>query len=426
MQIFRYPERPTWPSLLRRPDLDLAGVETTVRSIIDQVRTDGDEAIRRLTRQIDGLDIGDFAVSDAEFGAAESAVPDMLKTAIRTAKSNIEKFHDAQRDESEVVETMPGVTCWRRSVPIQRVGLYIPAGTAPLFSTVLMLAVPAVLAGCREIVLCSPANKLGQIAPEILFTARLCGVTRCLRIGGAQAIAALAYRTESVPQVDKIFGPGNSYVTTAKQMVSSHVAIDMPAGPSEVAILADETSDPAFVAADLLSQAEHGPDSQVLLVTTNEDVAQRVVEQIEHQVDLLPRAQIARAALEHSRAIIVHDVSDAVDILNEYAAEHLILAVDDDAAIADRIVNAGSIFLGHYSCESAGDYASGTNHTLPTAGFARSMSGLSVDSFVKKITYQRLTADGLRNLGPCIETMAAAEGLDAHRNAVSLRLEALK
>jgi histidinol dehydrogenase len=423
MKVFRHPEKETWSEIVARPVFDTFAEHDAVRTILADVKDEGDAAVRRYTELHDGVRIGELRVGENEFCQAEKRIPEALKTAIKTAKANIEKFHLSQCEEPKRIETTPGVCCWRKSVAIEKVGLYIPAGSAPLFSTVLMLAVPAKLAGCSEIVLCSPPDKKGSVADVILYTAKLCGVTDVFRVGGAQAIGALAYGTETISKVYKIFGPGNRFVTAAKQAVSvGDVAIDMPAGPSEVAVFADETSEPAFVAADLLSQAEHGPDSQVLLVSTREDVIGKTLAEVEGQIEKLPRRDIARKALEHSLAILVNDEHEAVDLLNEYAPEHLVLAVENAETIGEQITNAGSIFLGHYSCESAGDYASGTNHTLPTAGFARAFSGVSLDSFVKKITFQQLTADGLNNLGPAIEVMAEAEGLHAHKNAVSVRL----
>lgn len=423
MRIIRYPKKDDWAEILQRPVIDTKQIERSVRLILEGVRSGGDEALRKFTKAFDKAEIDELAVSDDEFTDAERSVPGELKAAIQAAKSNIEKFHVSQRDEIKKIETTSGVFCWRKSVAIEKVGLYIPAGTAPLFSTVLMLCVPASVAGCGEIVLCSPPDANGKIADTILYTARLCGITKVLKIGGAQAIAALAYGTETIPRVYKIFGPGNNYVTCAKKLVSTEVAIDMPAGPSEVAVLADDSCNPVFVAADLLSQAEHGPDSQVLLVTSSEKVIEETIAEIERQIVSLPRRETAAESLSNSKAILVNDLLEAVEILNEYAAEHLILAIENVDEVAEQIVNAGSVFLGHYSCESAGDYASGTNHTLPTAGFAKSFSGVSLDSFVKKITFQKLTADGIRKLGPSVELMAAAEGLDAHKRAISIRLE---
>jgi len=423
MKIVRYPHKKEWQDVLARPVFDTARETEAVRKILDDVRESGDEALRGYSKLFDKVEIDQLAVSGAEFVGAEQRVPQELKNAIQTAKANIEKFHAAQREESRVIETTPGVYCWRKSVAIEKVGLYVPAGTAPLFSTVLMLAVPAKLAGCREIVVCSPPDKNGKLADAILYSAQVCGIDKMFKIGGTQAIGALAYGTETVPKVYKIFGPGNRFVTCAKQIVSqADTAIDMPAGPSEVAVLADETCIPKFVAADLLSQAEHGVDSQVLLVTTSEKVIEKTLAEIETQLAKLPRKEIAEKSLVSSKAILVSDIDEGIDIINEYAAEHLILAVANAENVAEKIVNAGSVFIGNYSCESAGDYASGTNHTLPTGGFARSFSGISLDSFVKKITFQKLTEDGVHNLGKAIEIMAQAEGLDAHKNAISVRL----
>ena len=426
MQIIKYPKRETWAQILARPSLDTKFLERTVANILNDVRQHGDEALKHCARQFDKVELVDFLVSEAEFAAAEAEISDELKAAIQTAKVNIEKFHTAQIEKPEIIETTNGVFCWRKSVAIERVGLYIPAGTAPLFSTVLMLAVPAKIAGCREIVLCSPPAPDGKINAATLYTAKLCGATKVFKIGGAQAVGAMAFGTQTVPKVDKIFGPGNQFVTEAKQQIlKSGTAIDMPAGPSEVAVLADETSIPAFVAADLLSQAEHGVDSQVLLVTTSEKVLNEVLIEVDAQLAELPRKAIAAKALENSKAILVENTSEAVELLNEYAAEHLIIATSNADEIAENIVNAGSIFLGNYSCEAAGDYASGTNHTLPTNGYARAFSGVSLDSFVKKITFQKLTADGIQNLGATIEILAEAEHLHAHKNAVSVRLKEL-
>ena len=423
MKVIRYPEREVWQEILQRPLVDHTSIEASVREILNDVKQGGDECVRRYTRTFDKVEIGEIAVSDEEFARAEKRIPDDLKSAIQTAKSNIEKFHAGQREDIRQIETTKGVFCWRRSVAIEKVGLYIPAGSAPLFSSVLMLGLPARLAGCEEIILCSPPDHNGCVADTILWAAQVCGISKVFKAGGAQAIGAMAYGTETIPRVYKIFGPGNQYVTCAKQIVSSDVAIDMPAGPSEVAVLADQSCIPAFVAADLLSQAEHGPDSQVILVTPSEDVISETLAEIEKQIVDLPRRSIAERSLANSKAILVRDLDEGVSLLNEYAAEHLILAVREPDAAAKKVTNAGSVFLGNYSCESAGDYASGTNHTLPTAGFARSFSGVSVDSFVKKITFQKLTPGGLRDLGPTIEIMAAAEGLDAHKRAISIRLE---
>ena len=423
-KIFTNPAQEDWSAILRRPAFDSQALETTVSAIIADVKTNGDPAIRKYAVQFDGVDPGDFKVSEAEITAAVSLVSEELKTAIQLAKSNIEKFHSAQLQQSEKVETTAGVLCWRKSVAIQKVGLYIPGGTAPLFSTLLMLGIPAVLAGCKEIVVCTPCNKEGQVNPVVLYVAQLIGLNNIYKIGGIQAIAAMAYGTAQVPQVYKIFGPGNQYVTCAKQLVNKEgIAIDMPAGPSEVAVYADDSSSPAFVAADLLSQAEHGTDSQVVLVASSGLIVDNVRNEIDRQLPLLSRSKTAAAALENSRFIVMENVATAFDLLNEYAAEHLIIASDNAIELADKVVNAGSVFLGQYSPESAGDYASGTNHTLPTNGYAKAYSGVSLDSFVKKITYQYLTKEGIKNIGTAVEVMAEAEGLDAHKNAVTVRLQ---
>ena len=426
MKTIRYPEKVDWKEILARPVFETKSLEKHVQNILDFVKKDGDEAVRHFTKALDKVEIEDFLVSEDEFVEAEKDVSAELKNAIQIAKANIEKFHRAQIETPEIIETTTGVFCWRKSVAIEKVGLYIPAGSAPLFSTVLMLCVPANIAGCREIILFSPPDANGKINNVILYTAKLCGATKVFKIGGVQAVGAMAFGTESVPQVYKIFGPGNQFVTEAKQLVARYgTAIDMPAGPSEVAVLADETCIPAFVAADLLSQAEHGVDSQVLLVSTSETVVSETNLELDKQLAVLSRREIAAKSLENSKAILVKNLDEAIEILNEYAAEHLIIATENAEAIAERIVNAGSIFIGNYSCESAGDYASGTNHTLPTNGFAKAFSGVSLDSFVKKITFQKLTADGILNLGKSVELMAEAEGLDAHKNAISVRLESL-
>ena len=412
--------------MLARPVFDTKYLRQTVAEILDEVKTNGDAALRDFARKFDKVELTDFLVREAEFAQAEAQITKDLKTAIKQAAANIEKFHAAQAAKPEIIETMPGVFCWRKSVAIEKVGLYIPAGTAPLFSSVLMLAIPARIAGCREIVLCSPPDKTGRINAATLYAARLCGVTRIFKIGGAQAIGALGLGTETVPKVYKIFGPGNQFVTEAKMQISmTGTAIDMPAGPSEVAVFADETSFPEFVAADLLSQAEHGADSQVLLVTTSEKVIEESLEELERQLAILPRKEIAAQAIANSKAILVETTGTAIELLNEYAAEHLILAVENADETAEKIVNAGSVFIGNYSCESAGDYASGTNHTLPTGGFAKNFSGVSLDSFVKKITFQKLTEEGIKNLGETIECLAEAEHLQAHKNAISVRLAKL-
>ncbi len=425
MKLYKNPAKTEWKELLRRPTLETASLQEKVQSVLLDVQQNGDAAIRKYTQQFDGVDLSDCIVTQAEIDTAVNAVSIELKEAIQLAANNINTFHQKQKSEVEVIETMPGVKCWRKSVGIEKVGLYIPGGTAPLFSTILMLGIPAKIAGCKEIILCSPPNKEGKLHPAILFAAQLVGITQIFKVGGVQAVAAMAYGTQSISQVYKIFGPGNQYVTCAKQLIQQEgIAIDMPAGPSEVCVLADDTANASFVAADLLSQAEHGIDSQVLLVSTSEQLVIRVNEELAKQVEQLLRKETALQALQNSKAIIVQSIDDAIDLVNEYAAEHLIIACANDEIIADKIINAGSIFLGNYSPESVGDYASGTNHTLPTNGFAKAYSGVSVDSFVKKITYQKLTKDGLNIIGKAVELMAEAEGLDAHKNAVSIRMKA--
>jgi len=424
MKVIRYPDRKDWAQILKRPALDTRLLSGAVAEILQNVRADGDAALRRYSRELDNVGLSEFRVEEEEYVEADGLVSQELKDALQVAKQNIEKFHKIAPAPPRIVETMPGVECWKQLLAIEKVGLYVPAGSAPLFSTVLMLAIPARLAGCREIVMCTPPNKSGRVDAATLYAARLCGVTSVYKIGGAQAIAAMAYGTETVPGVYKIFGPGNQYVTEAKlQVLRDGVAIDMPAGPSEVAVLADDSCVPSFVAADLLSQAEHGPDSQVILVADSERVISEVAAEINRQVESLPRRDIAGAALLNSKAVLVGSMEEGIDLVNEYAAEHLILAVDNADSVADKITNAGSIFIGNYSCESAGDYASGTNHTLPTNGAARAFSGVSTESFMKFVTYQRISEDGIRNLGPTIEVMASAEGLDGHKNAVSIRRE---
>ena len=423
MQIIPFPDRAEWARLLARPMQSSSQIEAIVAPIMAQVRSQGDAALIELTQRFDNVDLSvtGLQIHQAELDAAEAQLSDELKAAIRQAYSNIRLFHEAQKQPVQKIETMPGVTCWRKSVGIDKVGIYVPGGSAPLFSTVLMLGIPAQLAGCREVVLCSPGNH-----PAIYFAAKLVGVTRVFRVGGAQAIAAMAYGTESIPQVYKIFGPGNQYVTSAKMLVAKEeTAIDMPAGPSEVAVYADDTAVPAFVAADLLSQAEHGADSQVLLVSTSKRLLSAVNLVLNTQMERLPRRDLAAKAINNSKAILVETHADAVELLNQYAAEHLILSVADAEAVADEITNAGSIFLGNYTPESAGDYASGTNHTLPTNGFSRAYSGVSLDSFVKKITIQHISPEGIKNIGPVVEVMAEAESLDAHKRAVSIRLASL-
>ena len=426
MEIIKYPGREEWSSLTKRPALDVTTLFDTVRSVLDDVRERGDEAVKEYEARFDKVDLSALCVSEEEMREAEHLVPDDLRQAIRRAKENIERFHASQHFEGKKVETAPGVVCWQKAVAIEKVGLYIPGGTAPLFSTVLMLAVPARIAGCGEIVLCTPPGKDGKVHPAILFAAEVAGVSRIFKAGGIQAIAAMAYGTESVPKVYKIFGPGNQYVTAAKQLVSlKDVAIDMPAGPSEVEVIADETANPDFIAADFLSQAEHGADSQAILVTASEAIVEPVVKAIREQVERLPRKEITEKALSHSRVIVLRNQEEVIDFTNQYAPEHLIIQTRDFASIAERIENAGSVFLGPYTPESAGDYASGTNHTLPTNGYAKAYSGVNLDSFIKKITFQEITADGIRALGDTIRTMAANERLEAHRNAVTIRLNTL-
>ncbi|GAB3996391.1 histidinol dehydrogenase [Spirosoma daeguense] len=424
MNIIPFPQRSEWSALLARPVQATEQIEAAVAPILAQVKANGDAALVELAKKFDKLDVApnELEIDVAELDAAEKELSDVLKQAIQQAYQNIRLFHERQKQPVEKIETMPGVTCWRKSVGIEKVGLYIPGGTAPLFSTVLMLGIPAQLAGCREIVLCTPSNH-----PAIYFAAKLVGVTKVFRIGGAQAIAAMAYGTESVPQVYKIFGPGNQYVTAAKMLVAKEgIAIDMPAGPSEVAVYADDSAVPSFVAADLLSQAEHGADSQVLLVSTSKTLLNSVNLTLTTQLSRLPRQALAAQSLKNSKMILLDNEVDVIDLLNQYAAEHLILSVENAESVSEQIINAGSIFLGNYTPESAGDYASGTNHTLPTNGFARAYSGVSLDSFVKKITVQHITPEGLRQVGPVVEAMAEAESLDAHKRAVSLRLASLE
>jgi histidinol dehydrogenase len=424
METIKYPNKETWKDILKRPTIDTTSLEATVQSVLLDIKANGQSAVKKYTLQFDKVGLENISVSNDEFSVAEKSISTELKQAIQLAKSNIETFHSAQKEEVKIIETMPGVKCWRKSIAIQKVGLYIPGGTAPLFSTILMLGVPAKLAGCEEIILCTPPDSNGNVNPAILYAAQLIGITKVFKVGGVQAIGAMAYGTEIIPQVYKIFGPGNQYVTCAKQLVNKQgVAIDMPAGPSEVAVLVDDTCVPEFVAADLLSQAEHGSDSQVILVSTNEDAIQNIQTELIKQLALLPRKEFATKALENSKAILVKTNTEAIDLLNEYAPEHLIIACANDEQLAEQVVNAGSVFLGNYSCESAGDYASGTNHTLPTNGYAKAYSGVSLDSFVKKITYQKLSKEGINNIGPAIELMAEAEGLQAHKNAVTLRLK---
>lgn len=423
MNIIKYPTTLELQELLKRPTFESDYLESTVKNIITRVRKCGDQALLELNEKFDKVKLDTLTVSEREIKSAANAISNELKDAILTAASNIRTFHNSQKREEQPIETSPGVTCWRKAVAIEKVGIYIPGGTAPLFSTVLMLAIPAAIAGCKEIVLCTPPDQNGNINPAILHTADLTGVTKMYKVGGAQAIAAMAYGTESIPKVDKIFGPGNQYVTAAKQMVSlDGVAIDMPAGPSELAIIADPSANPAFVAADLLSQAEHGRDSQVILFGTDENLINQVSEEIQSQIRNLPRKEIAKACLSNSKAILVRDTDEAIELSNYYAPEHLIIASENAENVAEKVVNAGSVFIGNYTPESAGDYASGTNHTLPTNGAARAYSGVSLDSFVKQITFQKITREGIKNLGPAIEKMAEAEQLLAHKNAVTIRL----
>ncbi len=427
MNIIRYPERSEWSEIVERPHLDVSTLNETVAAVLADVRQRGDEAVKGYELKFDHVDLASLQVSAEELKEAESLVSQELKEAIALAHHNIKAFHEAQRFRSKKVETQPGVTCWQKSVPIEKVGLYIPGGTAPLFSTVLMLATPARIAGCGEIVLCTPPDRQGRVNPAILVAARIAGVGKIFKIGGVQAIGAMAYGTESVPKVYKIFGPGNQYVMAAKQQVSLHdVAIDMPAGPSEVCVIADDTANAEFVAADLLSQAEHGVDSQVFLITTSNKVIDDVQKEVSRQLDLLPRKEIAQQALANSVLVLVSDIHEAIDLSNTYAPEHLVIQTENYERVAQRVVNAGSVFLGQYACESAGDYASGTNHTLPTHGYATAYSGVNLDSYCRKITFQHLTEEGIRHIGRAVELMAQAEQLDAHKNAMTVRMRAIE
>ncbi len=424
IKVFNEPAVSEWPILLARPTIDATQLLAQVQAILDEVKINGDKALKRFTLELDKVDIKQLQLNAEQIASAENELTPSLKTAIQLAKVNIEVFHQSQIQQVERIETMPGVWCWRKSVGIEKVGIYIPGGTAPLFSTVLMLGIPAKMAGCKEIILCSPPNESGNIHPAVIYAASLVGVTSIYTVGGAQAIAAMAYGTRSIPKVNKIFGPGNQYVTAAKQLVQqAGIAIDMPAGPSEVCVWADETAIPSFVAADLLSQAEHGADSQVLLIANSVTIVEAVQKEIEQQLAALPRKNLAEKALQNSKAIVLNNGELAIACINEYAPEHLILSIDNAAQVADKIINAGSIFIGNYSPESAGDYASGTNHTLPTNGYAKAYSGVSIDSFVKKITYQQITERGLMNIAPTVMEMAEAEGLQAHSNAVGIRLQ---
>ena len=426
MKIIRYPERGEWKKIVERPHLDVSQLNAIVKSVLDDIRANGDKAVMAYEEKFDHVKLSSLAVSEAEIDEAMTLVSEDLLSSLRTAHHNIKAFHEAQRYEGIRVETAPGVTCWQKSVPIDKVGLYIPGGTAPLFSTVLMLATPAKIAGCKEIVLCTPPNREGKVNPAILAAARIAGVNKIFKAGGVQAIGAMAYGTESVPKVYKIFGPGNQYVMAAKQQVSLHdVAIDMPAGPSEVCVVADETSRPDFVAADLLSQAEHGIDSQVFLISTSEKMIEEVRKEIDIQLEQLPRKELASKTLENSTFVLVHDGEEAMDLSNAYAPEHLIITTANYQELAEKVVNAGSVFLGLYACESAGDYASGTNHTLPTHGYATTYSGVNLDSYNRKVTFQHLTEEGIRSIGHAVEVMAENEELMAHKNAMTLRVRAI-
>jgi histidinol dehydrogenase len=423
MQVIQQPDRSSWAALVQRPTASFQQLEKPVRKVMAAVKLRGDSAVKRYTREFDGVILRKLEVTEKEINQAVKGLDVELKASIQLAAANIRRFHQAQHQAGENIETMPGVRCWRKAVGIEKVGLYIPGGSAPLFSTLLMLAIPATIAGCRDIILCTPPQKDGTVHPAILFAAFVAGVKRIFKVGGVQAIAAMAYGTQSIPQVYKIFGPGNQYVTIAKQLAQQEgVAIDMPAGPSEVCVLADDTAEPAFIAADLLSQAEHGPDSQVFFVTTSKTLVPKVQQALQEQIALLPRKALAELSLSNSRAIVLSDMKDAMEMVNAYAPEHLILCCAEAEALAEQVVNAGSVFIGNYSPESVGDYASGTNHTLPTNGFARAYSGVSVDSFVKKITFQQLSKEGLLGIGKAVMTMAEAEGLSAHSRAVSVRI----
>ncbi len=427
MNIIKYPKQEEWAEICQRPHLDITQLQATVNTVLSDVRTRGDEAVKEYEERFDHAVLTSLAVTEAEIDEAERLVSEELKAAIVLAHENIHQFHAAQKFEGHKIQTREGVTCWQKSVAIEKVGLYIPGGTAPLFSTVLMLATPAKIAGCREIVLCTPPNREGKVNPAILVAARVAGVSKIFKAGGVQAIGAMAYGTQSVPKVFKIFGPGNQYVMAAKQQVSlGEVAIDMPAGPSEVCVLADETANPAFVAADLLSQAEHGIDSQVLLISTSEDMMQQVQAEVERQLNLLPRKEIAQKALENSRMVLVASADEMMALSNAYAPEHLIIQTKNYDEMAAQVINAGSVFLGQYACESAGDYASGTNHTLPTHGYATAYSGVNLDSYCRKITFQHLSEEGVRQIGRAVELMAGAEQLDAHKNAMTVRLSAIE
>ncbi len=427
MNIIRYPEKSQWQQLVMRPHLDTTALNETVASVLADIKKRGDDAVKGYELKFDHVDLPDLDVTEQEMEEAEKLVSPELKAAIQLAHYNIQEFHEAQRFRSKKVETQPGVTCWQKSVAIEKVGLYIPGGTAPLFSTVLMLATPAKIAGCKEIVLCTPPNREGKVNPAILVAARIAGVSKIFKAGGVQAIGAMAYGTQSIPKVYKIFGPGNQFVMAAKQQVSLHdVAIDMPAGPSEVCIIADEHANIEYIAADLLSQAEHGVDSQVFLITTSEQVILDVQAEVNRQLDLLPRKEIATKALENSKLVLVHNKQEAINLSNTYAPEHLIIQTSDYAKLANKVINAGSVFLGEFACESAGDYASGTNHTLPTHGYATAYNGVNLDSYCRKVTFQHLTSEGIQSIGHAVELMAEAEQLDAHKNAMTVRIKSLE
>ncbi|WP_286761654.1 histidinol dehydrogenase [Salegentibacter sp. UBA1130] len=427
MKKFFNPTKAEWPEILKRPTQTVEDIEETVNQVFAEVKTKGDAAVSKYTELFDGINLANTQVTDKEVSAAANEVSKELKEAIKLAKSNIEKFHTAQKTDRIEIETTNGVKCWQEKRAIQKVGLYIPGGSAPLFSTILMLAAPANIAGCKEIVLCTPPDKNGNVHPAILYTAELCGVTKIYKVGGIQAIAAMTFGTESIPKVYKIFGPGNQFVTVAKQLATRHnVAIDMPAGPSELLVFADDSSNAAFVASDLLSQAEHGADSQVILVSTSKNLIEAVEKEVESQLEVLPRKSIAEKAIAHSRLIYVEKKEDALELIDEYGPEHFIICADDEAFFTEGIQNAGSVFIGNYTPESAGDYASGTNHTLPTNGYAKQYSGVNLDSFMKSMTFQKITEEGIKKIGPAIEFMAEAEGLEAHKNAVTLRLKKLK
>ena len=424
IKILKNPKKKNWSKIVQRPSSDFKSLQKSVKKILRKVQTDGDKALRKFTKEFDKVELKNIKVTDEELNAADTFITNELKEAIQLAKSNIEIFHRTLTEEIKYVETMPGVKCWRKSIGIEKVGFYIPGGTAPLFSTILMLSIPAIIAGCKEIVLCTPPSKDGSIHPAILYTAKLCGIKNIFKIGGAQAIGAMAYGTEAVPKVFKVFGPGNQYVTIAKQMLQQDgIAIDMPAGPSELLIIADESSNPEFVAADLLSQAEHGTDSQVILLTTSRSLIDKVQISLQGQLNELPRKSIAAKALSNSKIILFKDLDECINFSNLFAPEHLVLACSDPEILSAKIISAGSVFIGNYSPESAGDYASGTNHTLPTNGYAAMFSGVSVDSFVKKITFQELTKEGLENIGTSVMLMAEAEGLTAHKRSISIRIK---